>query len=599
MKHLLALSGGFATLAFSLALAQCGDKTSNIFDNANPGADGGPVDDSGINFGDTGNLGEGGQCDLTCSSDLHTVLDCNNNVKTVCPDDQGCGAGGLCVPACTSAQQNKSTIGCDYFSVDPDIISAGAGGCFAAYIANTWTGPVTLTADYNGKSLNIANMARIPSGNGQSISYQPLPGGQLPPGQVAILFLGYSGFVACPQGVTAGVTGMPSFVARTGRGHAFHITASRPVVAYDIFPYGGGQSAATSATLLLPTTSWDTNYIAVNAFRKSTIVSDGDPSLDVVAQQDGTTFTISPTNAITAGNGVAGSGKGVPITYSLNKGEYVQFTQPLELTGSVIQSNNPIGVWGGASCLNIDVGVSACDSAHQQIPPVQALGFEYVGVRYRNRVPNMEESPPWRIVGAVDGTLLSWDPSPPQGAPMTLKKGTLAEFNSAGPFRVKSQDEQHPFYMSAHMTGGSTAQNRGDPEFVNVIPPQQYLKSYVFFTDPTYSETNLVVVRSKTASGFQDVSLDCAGTLTGWKPVGAEGKYEYTRIDLVTGNFQKVGNCDNGRHEMKSNGPVGLTVWGWGSDATLGFQTTYVSYAYPAGASVKPVNTVVIQPTPN
>jgi len=279
----------------------------------------------------------------------------------------------------------------------------------------------------------------------------------------------------------------------------------------------------------LPTTSWDTNYIAVNAFRKSTIVSDGDPSLDVVAQQDGTTFTISPTNAITAGNGVAGSGKGVPITYSLNKGEYVQFTQPLELTGSVIQSNNPIGVWGGASCLNIDVGVAACDSAHQQIPPVQALGFEYVGVRYRNRVPNMEESPPWRIVGAVDGTLLSWDPSPPQGAPMTLKKGTLAEFNSAGPFRVKSQDEQHPFYMSAHMTGGSTAQNRGDPEFVNVIPPQQYLKSYVFFTDPTYSETNLVVVRSKTASGFQDVSLDCAGTLTGWKPVGAEGKYEYTR----------------------------------------------------------------------
>ena len=67
----------------------------------------------------------------------------------------------------------------------------------------------------------------------------------------------------------------------------------------------------------------------------------------------------------------------------------------------------------------------------------------------------------------------------------------------------------------------------------------------------------------------------------------------------MTGNFQKVGNCDNGRHEMKSNGPVGLTVWGWGSDATLGFQTTYVSYAYPAGASVKPVNTVVIQPTPN
>jgi hypothetical protein len=579
-------------------LAGCGTTGPSGFqndggtDDADPfGGDGGP------NLGDGG--GDGGGCGVTCSSDLHSVVDCNGNVITTCPDDQGCGAGGVCVPACDSAKVNKSTIGCDYYSVDPDIISAGAGGCFAAYIANTWNGPVTLTVERNGQTLNLANLARIPSGSGQAITYQPLPGGQLPPGQVAILFLAYSGFVTCPAGVTAGVTGTPSFVARTGRGKAFHITASRPVVAYDIFPYGGGQSAATSATLLLPTTAWDTNYIGVNAFRKSQIVADGDPSMDILAQEDGTTVTISPTNAITAGTGVAGTAKGVPVTYNLSKGEYVQFTQPLELTGSAIQSNKPVGLWGGASCLNIDVGDVACDSAHQQIPPVQALGYEYVGVRYRNRVNGNEETPPWRMVGAVNGTTLNWDPAPPQGAPLSINQGQVAEFKSAGPFRVKSQDEQHPFYMSAHMTGGSAYQDRGDPEFVNVIPPQQYLKSYVFFTDPTYSETNLVVVRAKTANGFSDVSLDCKGTLTGWQPVGNEGKYEYTRVDLVTGNFQKQGNCDNGRHEMKSNGPFGLTVWGWGSSASISFGTTYVSYAYPAGASVKPVNTVVVPPTPN
>ena len=40
-------------------------------------------------------------------------------------------------------------------------------------------------------------------------------------------------------------------------------------------------------------------------------------------------------------------------------------------------------------------------------------------------------------------------------------------------------------------------------------------------------------------------------------------------------------------------------MWGRGSDATTNFGTTYVSYAYPAGASVKPVNTVVVPPTPN
>lgn len=119
----------------------------------------------------------------------------------------------------------------------------------------------------------------------------------------------------------------------------------------------------------------------------------------------------------------------------------------------------------------------------------------------------------------------------------------------------------------------------------------------MFFTDPTYSETSLVVVRrrSKIDNTFADVTLDCAGALQGWQPVGA---YEYTRIDLVTGNFQGVNGCSNGRHEITSTVPFGVTVWGWGSSASSIF-TQYVSYAYPAGASVQAINDVVVPPIPN
>ena len=182
---------------------------------------------------------------------------------------------------------------------------------------------------------------------------------------------------------------------------------------------------------------------------------------------------------------------------------------------------------------------------------MRALGSEYVGVRYRNRYASIEESPPWRIIGAVNGTLLKWDPAVPAGAPTTLSLGQVAQFNSNGPFVVSSQDSSHPFYVSAHMTGaeqfdpgytngmanGNTPDGRGDAEFVNVIPPDEYLNTYVFFTDPTYPETDLVFVRAKGPSGFDDVTLDCAGTLTGWQPVGTTGKYEYTRFDLVTGRL--------------------------------------------------------------
>jgi hypothetical protein len=114
-----------------------------------------------------------------------------------------------------------------------------------------------------------------------------------------------------------------------------------------------------------------------------------------------------------------------------------------------------------------------------------------------------------------------------------------------------------------------------------------------------------VVVRHQDKGKFADVNLGCAGTLTGWQPIDQGDTYEYARIDLVRHDFIQQGNCDNGRHVMTSSVPFGLTVWGWGSAETggaynlpqaPGFYTQAVSYAYPAGASVAPINTVVVPP---
>jgi hypothetical protein len=586
------------------AFAGCGSQKpcANGFQCGTPDGDttdGATQDDNPFIFPDS-NAGDGSGCNLHCSSDLHDVLDCNDKVVTTCPPDQGCGGSG-CVSACDAAKANKSSVGCDYYSIDPDIIAEGTGACFAAYIANTWNAPVSLAITWGTQTISAAQIARKPSGNGQAITYAPLTNGQLGPGEVAILFLARYGSVltSCPSGITPGVTTVDAATHGTALGKAFHIVADHPVVAYDIFPYGGGQSAATSATLLVPTSAWDVNYIGVNAFRKDQTVPYAQNFLQILASQDNTQVTIRPVAAIVGGTGVASAPANQPATYNLSAGQYLQLEQDAELTGSAILANNPVGVWGGATCLNIDVGDSACDSAHQQFFPVSALGHEYVGVRYRNR-GSVDETPPWRVVGAVDGTQLTYEPSAPSGAPGALNRGQVAEFKAAGPFVIKSQDDQHPFYVSAHMTGGGDVSppGRGDPEFVNVVPPAEYLASYVFFTDPTYSETNLVVVRTKGSSGFADVNLDCKGNLTGWQPLGTSGKYEYTRQDLVTGNFAKVGTCDNGRHTITSTQPFGLTVWGWGSEATS-FQTTYVSYAYPAGASVLPINTVVVNPNVN
>jgi len=620
---------GFLVLGLLVVAPSCGSSSKNSGfgsdDGGGSGSGGGGGSGSSSGFQQFGDAsGDGSACGPHCSSDLHSVIDCNGNVITMCPANQGC-SGNTCVDACQSASDNKSTIGCEYYAVDPDIIAEGDGGCFAMFIANTWTSPVNVTADWNGQTINVGSSAYVPSGTGQSITYTPLGGGAIQPGQVAILFLDYwnSGTpaeapylsFACPQGLNAGIT-VDGAVHGTAIGHAFHVKTDRPVVAYDIFPYGGGQSAATSATLLVPTSAWDVNYIAVNAYQKDQLVPAAQPFLEVVASQANTTVSISPTAAIVAGTGVAATPQGMTGKYTLAApGDYVQFTQDAELTGSPILADKPVGVWGGATCLNIDPGIAACDSAHQQLFPVKTLGNEYVAVRYPDRFTGMAESTPWRFVGAVTGTTLTYEPATPAGAPTSLNVGQVATFKSIAPFVVRSQDAQHPFYVSAHMTGGCTvtdcsspnADGRGDPEFVNIIPPPEFLSSYVFFTDPTYPETHLVVTRTKGPNGFADVSLDCMGNLTGWLPVGSAGQYEYAQIAISSGNFQGQNGCDNGRHEIKSTLPFGMTVWGWGSAATgaldpnsgmllSGVYSQFVSYAYPAGASVQPINTVIVPP---
>ncbi len=565
------------------------------------------IGSSGVGSG-AGGLGIGGSCTGPhCSSDLHTVVDCDGHVITTCPTGQGC-SGTSCVDACASAVANKSSVGCEYYSVDPDVILGGNGACFAAFVANTWDTPVTLSVDYGGMTLDPSTFAVIPSGSGKAITYTPVKNAQIPAGQVAILFLNrFPGFpmpglvLDCPAGITPAVTATDAATHGTSIGSAFHITASAPVAAYDIFPYGGGQSAMTSATLLLPTSAWDTNYIAVTAFGPGPL---DQPFVEIVAQEDGTSVTINPTAPIAAGVGVDAGPQVMTWTYKIDKGQVLQFTQDAPLDGSIIQSTSPVGVWGGKSALSIE----ACcdDTGHQQIPPVRALGHEYVLVKYRDRYDNHAEEPPWRLIGAAAGTLLTWEPSAPKGAPDTLALGQVASFDAAGPFVVRSQDAQHPFYVSAHMTGAglfdtTMTDGRGDAEFVNVIPPAEFLQRYVFFTDPTYPETNLVLVRVKGAKGFDDVKLDCAGVLGGWQPIGTSGRFEYTHTDLGRGNSPPQGKCNNGRHEIDSAGPFGLTVWGWGSAATgdmiTGFYSQYVSYAYPAGAGLSPINTGVIPPT--
>jgi hypothetical protein len=498
---------------------------------------------------------------------------------------------------CATAAMDKGNAGCSFYAVPIPVSGESGQSCFAMYVVNPGASPVKLALDRGGAALSLAKAARLPRGTGQHLTYDPFDEqAGLPPGGVAILFLAPA---LCPAGITPALD-TPPFTEddklSSGTGQSFHLVADRPVVAYQIIPYGGAGSHVTSATLLLPHESWGTHHVTVTPPFLSTFVV-------ITAAEDGTEVTFRPTDDVMGAGAVPAIRKGATGHITLAAGQFARFKSDFAstdgLSGGVVSSNKPVSVMGGSSCFNMPVDHGACDSAHQQMPPLEALGNEYAAVRYRNRMPNVDESVPWQIVGAVDGTTLTYAPAAPAGAPTTVAAGQSVVFSTRDAFVVRSQDSQHPFYVAGYMTGFTVVDPSndgpwpGDPEFVNVVPPAQFRSSYVFFTDPTYPDTNLVVVRKRGADGqFADVRLDCSTTpLAGWAPVG---DYQFTRVDLVAGNFTPViPGCDNGRHTISSAAPFGVTVWGWGSkQVTIGADWTgATSYAYPAGASIQRANT--------
>ena len=533
--------------------------------------------------------GSGTGCNLTCSPEFDQVL-CDDDIVETCDPGSFC-VNNSCQPlsACDAAGLLQRSEGCDFWAVKTELNPEAEGACFAVFVANTGNAPAHLTVRHGDTQLPVNSFSRIPKGQGQDLAFVPYNNvAGLPVGEVAILFLsrGPGNYPNCPAGPAIAEE---TQITGTGRGLAFHITSDVPVAAYQMQPFGGGSGAVTAASLLLPTSVWDDSYIAVNAGAAG---PSGTPLLTFISRENDTNITLRPKAPVKPGKNVEGGPAGMPITYTLARGESLQINQSDELTGSTILADKPFALFGGSTCLNIPTNVYACDGAHQQIPPVRALGHAYAAVRYRDRVANKPESPPWRLVGAAKDTQLIWTPARPAGAPTTLTLGQVADFNAAGPFHVRSQDEDHPFYAAAYMTGGQPFGGAGDPEWVNLIPPAQFQRRYIFFTDPTYPETELVVVRREEDGEFADVDLDCTGPLVAWKPL-ADG-IEWTRVQLVTGNFSKVGKCANGRREITSSKPFGVTVWGWGSAASGLVYTKFVSYAYPAGATIRSINTVQI-----
>ncbi|WP_181197781.1 IgGFc-binding protein [Enhygromyxa salina] len=595
---------GVGSISTTLETGDSGDGDGDG-DPGDGDGDGDPGDGDGDGDGDIKfdlvppDDGEGGGGSL-CSDDLKQVLDENHVVIENCEPGTACYEGE-CIEMCVAAGLSKGSIGCEYYVPTPPFYANQSGNsttfdgsCHALMIANSWDTPAELELSFLGQDYDYAQYARIPNGIGGNVVYDPIPPDGLPPGQVAILFLSHNTNAAnggnsltCP--VPPALVNADAVAFGTSSFEAWEVVSDTPVTVYDILPYGGASTYLPSASLLQPRTAWGENYVIANPHATS-----GYAWILAVAREDNTTVSINVSQAVNAGT-IMAPPVNTPTDYVINAGETLQWMNSLHLAGSIVQSDKPIGIYSGNTYLRVstmDVNGGGQDSAHQQLPHVQALASEYVGPGIPTRKSNMlPESVLYHMVGMVDGTELSYDPAPPAGAPAALGLGEVVEFQSTELFTIRSQDDDHPFSFTQYMAGAisphlggclSQCTGLGDEEWINLVAPAQYMRRYVFFVDPTYGVSSLAIVRTQGTNGFEDVELDCYGVVDGWMPVGNEGLYEVAHIDLYRGG---VGQCAQSQQEAWSVAPFGIIVWG---------VDHYASYGYPAGGNARTINDLVV-----
>ena len=188
-----------------------------------------------------------------------------------------------------------------------------------------------------------------------------------------------AGPLACSKAANIGVTpavsqqygtalpGSGTTASLTGIGTAWHVTTDLPVTMYDILPYGGASSYLPSAELLLPTTSWGTNYFGIVPQTRQLGAAMGPSRRDAGQHANhGVSERRAPRRKHRR-NRRGRAGERRRRTYTLNSGQYIQWQESNEMSGTIISSNNPVGFFGGLGydCYSdLDVGAAVVATPH-------------------------------------------------------------------------------------------------------------------------------------------------------------------------------------------------------------------------------------------
>ncbi|MCA9690450.1 MAG: IgGFc-binding protein, partial [Myxococcales bacterium] len=460
---------------------------------------------------------------VTCAGDGQMFED-----PVDCANTEGC-SGGACFPLCDLVTNDPSSVGCSFIANRMlNIFSNQSDSLIVGNVSQTKTANVQLYFTPNNTNNEQVQGAPIVLGPGQTYQYTLT---NLPPDSVSAKRIG----------------------------GAYRVQSDIPIIAYQHSPLGA--QATNDASMLLPEHALRSNHVI--ASYANSLNGDYPSYFNVIAAEDDTTVNWTPRVNTAAGNGVPAVIANQTGQVTLNRFDLLQVrvsNQNHDMSGTYVTGNGKkIWVVGATECVNVPSLITWCDHIEEQMIPLDYWGKTYVGAHSPDRG---NEQHHWRIYAGEDDVMISTEPPQP-GTPFTLSnQGDFMDVvvPNGTSFVISGDKPFMPVQYLGSQNGGATT---GDPSMYQMVPVEQFLKSYAFVTGTQYPEHYVQVIRK---AGDADVMVDGA-------PVG--GYYQ-------VGNYEVADwPISEGSHFAVSDDAFGIVGIGY---------STATSYGYPGGLRLQTIN---------
>lgn len=332
----------------------------------------------------------------------------------------------------------------------------------------------------------------------------------------------------------------------------------------EVAVYGHNQIAQTTdAYTGIPLDILGTEYIVLG-WKNNVDGFFARTQVNFVATEDNTQVWVTPSAP------VLGRPAGVPYSVSLNAGQMYQLQAqgvPLDLSGTILSSNEPIAVFGGHSCANIPRDTPLCDHIVEQIPPVSTWGTNFFTVPLATR----SVGDTFRVIASQDNTSISINGEVVD----IIDKGEVYERLLSQASRIRTN---RPVLVAQYANGQGFDNANADPFMMLIPPSEQFLAEYTVSTPANNFAIN-----------YQNLVI----------PTAAIGSLRMNGNPIETSLFSPIPNSRHsgaqlripvGSHNFTSEVPFGIYSYGF---------NVYDSYGYPGGmalGNIADVRTLELSP---